>query len=57
MENYSIGYILNAIEELETYIPLLENQEEYNHTVITHSVDALRQTFTNYKHNYYGTTK
>ena len=57
MENYSIGYILNAIEELETYIPLLENQEEYNHTVITHSVNALRQTFTNYKHNYYGTTK
>ena len=53
METYSIEYILSAIEELETYIPLLQNQEGYNKVIVSHSVDALKQSFTNYKQNYY----
>jgi len=55
MENKTIGFILEAIEDLEDYIPLLKNQDAYNKVIVSHSVDALRQIFTTYKeHHFYG---
>lgn len=51
MDWWSRRYILDAIEDLEDYIPMLENQDAYNHTVISHSVKALKDTFTNYGTN------
>ncbi len=58
MESKVIDYLLQAIEELEDYSPLLERQDCLNQTVVTHSIAALRQTFTTYKQNYdYGTFK
>ena len=51
MDWHTIGFIREAIQELEDYIPLLENQDAFNHTVISHSVQALKQTFTNYGNN------
>ena len=41
-------YILQAIEDLEDYIPLLEKQDSFNQTITTHSVQALKNIFTNY---------
>ena len=52
MDWHSRRYILEAIEELETYIPLLENQESFNHTIVGHSVEALKHTFTNYEYRH-----
>ena len=53
METKSIEYILNAIEDLRDYIPLLERQNEFNQVIVSHSVDALQQIFTQYKHEIY----
>ena len=55
MEIHTIEYVLDAVEELEDYIPLLERQEAFNQTIVTHSVAALRQIFNQYrKEIYYG---
>ena len=36
--------MIDAIEELETYMPLLQNQGAFNQTVVNHLVAALRKT-------------
>jgi hypothetical protein len=55
MEIQTIEYVLDAVEELEDYIPLLERQDAFNQTIVTHSVAALRQIFKQYKQEvYYG---
>lgn len=55
MEIQTIEYVLDAVEELEDYIPLLERQDAFNQTIVSHSVAALRQIFKKYKHEvYYG---
>ena len=49
MEWHSKNFILQAIEDLEDYIPMLEQQDAFNHTIASHSVAALRGIFENYQ--------
>ena len=51
MEWHAHKFILNAIEELEDYIPMLENQSAINQTIVSNSVAALRGIFEEYKVN------
>tara|TARA_R110002012_G_scaffold40747_2_gene112141 strand:- start:84 stop:254 length:171 start_codon:yes stop_codon:yes gene_type:complete len=56
MNQLSVNYILDAVEEARDYIGLLEHQETINHTIVQHSLDALEQIFTTYKkEHHYGT--
>ena len=54
METKSISYIIEAIEELEDYIPLLDRQQHLDHDSINKAVTDLRNIFTTYKkeHSY-----
>lgn len=49
MESYVIKDIINAIEDLEDMIPMLERQDDYNQTIVKHSVSALKGIFQEYK--------
>lgn len=51
MEFYTVQYIQQAIEELEDYLPLLKHQDRLNKTLVSHSINALKQTITNYENN------
>ena len=53
MESCVINDILNAVEDLEDMIPLLERQDGYNKTIVVHSVSALRSIFNAYKRDMY----
>lgn len=58
MEHQTINDILNAVEDLEDMIPLLERQDGYNKVIVSHSVQALRDIFNKYHHEaYYGITE
>ena len=53
MELHTVQYIADAVEELETYLPLLERQQDINQTIVQHSVAALRATINTYKKQLY----
>ena len=49
MEWHSKNYILQAIEDLEDYFPFLEKQDKFNHTIVYHSIGALRHMIEQYE--------
>ena len=49
MERESIGFILEAIEEVEDYYPLLERQHHLDQETIHTAVSDLKEIFTLYQ--------
>ena len=48
MDFHCKRFILEAIEELEDYIPMLENQQNLNQTLLSHCVAGLKNQMENY---------
>ena len=48
MDFHSKRFILAAIEELEDYLPMLENQENLNQTLLSHCMAGLKNQMESY---------